>query len=61
MLVESTRVNLLNDVVHPSFMYCAKTKKKKTKHFFVIVIFKVEKFQGELHGLVNLFIHTFSN
>ena len=49
VLVESTRENLLNDFVYPSFMFCAKNK-KKNKHFFVIVIFKVEKFQGELHG-----------
>ena len=48
VLVESTRENLLNDFVYPSLMFCAKNKKKI--HFFVIVIFKVEKFQGELHG-----------
>ena len=49
VLVESTRENLLNDFVYPSFMFCAKNKKKI--HFFVIVIIKVEKFQGELQDL----------
>ena len=49
VLVESTRENLLNDFVYPSFMVCAKNKKKRNT-LFVIVIFKVEKFQGELHG-----------